>query len=100
MRKISPEATELVDDVCFYVAGLVGLSNGLLVEVAEDAIGVIQAAFDEERRGCVGVVDDIGDFYERLCTVFVGSSNLAEIGNEVFEELAPCCDLLVHRSAV
>ena len=70
------------------------------MEVAEDAIGVIQASFNEERRGGVGVVDNIGDFYERLGAVFIGGSNLAEVGNEVFEELAPCCDLLVDRPAV
>jgi hypothetical protein len=100
LRKIGPETTELVDDVCFYVAGLVGLCNCLFVKVAEDAIGVVQASFNEERRWGVGVVDNIGDFYERLGAVFIGGSNLAEVGNEVFEELAPCCDLLVDRPVV
>ena len=31
--------------------------------------------------------------------MFIGSSDLTEVGNEVFEKLAPCCDLLVNRSA-
>jgi len=96
LGEIGPEATELVDDVCFDVASLVGLCNCLLVEVAEDAIGVVQASFDEERRGRIGIVDDVGDFYERFGAMFIGGSNFAEVGNEVFEKLAPCCVVLVN----
>jgi len=62
LRKISPEAAELVDDVCFNVPRLVGLEDGLLVEIAEDAVGVVQTSFYEESGGGIGVVDDVRDF--------------------------------------
>jgi len=86
----------LVDYICFNIARLVGFSNGLLVEVAEDAVGIVQASLDQECGGRIGVVDDIGDLDERLGAVFVGRGYLSEVGNEVLEELAPGWDVLVN----
>ena len=89
MCKIGSEAAELIDNVCLNVSRLVGLKNGLLVEVAENTVGVIEASFYEKSGGRIGVVDHVGHFEQRLGAVFVGGCHLAEVGDEVFEELAP-----------
>jgi hypothetical protein len=95
LRQISSQAAELVDDVGLNIAGLIGFDNGLLVEVAQDAVGVVEAALGHERSGRIGVVDDVGDLEQALCAVLVGGRDLAEVGDEVFEELAPSCLVLV-----
>lgn len=59
LRQISSETTELIDDICLDITSLVGLGDGLFVKVAEDAVCIIQSSLNEQRGGCVGVVDDV-----------------------------------------
>jgi hypothetical protein len=61
----------LVDDIRLDIASLVCLDNGLLVEVAQYAVGVVEAAVDEKRSRRIGVVDDIRDLEETLRTVLI-----------------------------
>ena len=71
LRKISPEAAELVDDVGLNVPCFVGLKDGLLVEIAEDAVSVVESSFYEESGGGIGVVYDIRDLQQRFGAVLV-----------------------------
>lgn len=61
------------------------------MEIAKEAVRVVQATIAEQRRRRVGVVDHVGDFEERLGAVLVGGRDFAEVGDQVFEELAPSC---------
>jgi hypothetical protein len=62
LSEICSKAAELIDDISLDVSCLVGLGNGLLVEVAENAVSIIQASFKKKCRGHIRVVDDIGHF--------------------------------------
>jgi len=65
------------------------------VEIAEDAVGVVQTSFYEEGGGGIGIVDDVRDFQQRLGAVFVRGCDLAEVGDEVLEKLSPSCQVSV-----
>jgi hypothetical protein len=96
LRKIRSQAAQLVDDIGFDVAGFVCFDDGLLVEVAKYAVCVVEAALGKERSGGIGVVDDVGDLEQAFGTVLIRRRNLAKVGDEVFEELAPSCQMLVY----
>jgi hypothetical protein len=96
LRKVRAEAAQLVNDIRFDVASFVCLHHGLLVEVAHDAIGIIEASIDKERSGRIGVVDNVGDLEQALCAMLIRRGHLTEIRNEVLEELAPGCGVLAQ----
>ena len=96
--EICSKAVELVDDVRLDVAGLVRFDDGLLVEVAEYAVRIVEAAIDHERGGRIGVVDDVGDLEKALGAVLVGRGDLAEVCDEVLEELPPSCQMLAEST--
>ena len=95
LGQVCSETTELVDDICLDVSGLVCLEDGLLVVVAEETAGLIQAAVAKQRGGRVGVVDDVGYLEEGLCTVLVRGCDFTKVGDEIFQELAPSCEASV-----
>jgi hypothetical protein len=96
LRQIRAEAAQLVDDIRLDVASFVRLHHSLLVEVAHDAVGIIEASVDKEGSRRIGVVDDVGDLEEALRAMLVRRGYLAEVGNEVLEELAPGCGVSVR----
>jgi hypothetical protein len=91
LRKICAQAAQLVDHIRLDIAGFVRFHHGLFVEIAQYAIGVVEASFDKECSRRIGVVDDIGDFEQALGAVLIRRGYLAEVGDEVLEELAPGC---------
>jgi hypothetical protein len=99
LRKIRAEAAQLVDYIRLNVASFVCLDHGLLVEVAHDAIGIVEAAVDKERSWRIGVVDHVRDLEEALCAVLIRRGHFAEVGDEVLEELAPGCGMSVRVDA-
>jgi len=91
LAKVRPQPGQLRDDIVLNVARLVGLGDGLAVVVAQDAVGFVEAAGSEEDGGRGGVVDYVCDFEEGFGAVLVAGLDFFEVGDEVFEELAPCC---------
>lgn len=51
--------------------------------------GVPNPSFSKEGRWCSCVVDDIGKSVERFGARFVGFLNVAKVGNQILENLAP-----------
>lgn len=91
LGQVRAKTAELVDDVCFDIAGLVGLRNSLFVEVTEEAVRLVQAAVAEQGSWCVGIVDDIRHFEQRLGAMLVGRRDFSEVGDEVLQKLTPGC---------
>lgn len=87
--EVAPQAGEGLDDVLLDLAGLVGLEDGRLVVVAQDAQGVVQTAGGQEAGRRRRVVEDVGELDERLGLVLVVGLDFPEVGNEVLEQLPP-----------
>lgn len=91
LLKIAPEPGKGEDDVFLNLLGLVGLVDGVLVVGAQKLQGVVDAGRPEKVGRAGNVVGDVGELDERLGPMLVVALNLAEVGNEVLEDLAPGC---------
>lgn len=92
--QVTPKSCKLHDYILFDGLRFVSLTGSLLVVVSEHMNCIPNATFGKESRWHSCVADDIGKGEERLGARFVGFLDIAEIGDEIFQDLPPSCELL------
>ncbi len=89
LLQVTAQASEGENDILLNVPCLARLRDGSLIVSAYHLDSVVNAGRLEKVAGRVEVVGGIVEFAECLGALLIMRLNLAEVGNEVLEDLSP-----------
>ena len=89
LRQVAPQSCKLYNNIFFQRFRLVTLVDRLLMIVAENVCGIANATFTKKPGWNADIVDRIRERNERLRTRLVRFLDVAEVCDQIFENLPP-----------
>ena len=89
--QIGSKTSKSKNNILFDFTRLLILHDCLLVLFPEHLQSIIEATRREKSWRCANVVETVRQLHERLGAMFVVVLNVAEVCDQVLENLSPCC---------